>query len=67
VKLIEKIGIGAVLKLLFIVMPLVVTLIFLGLAMWVSQNYGPAYAILPVGLLDVGTTGEIWEGTSGET
>ena len=50
-KLIEKIGIGAVLKLLFIVMPLVVTLIFLGLAMWVSQNYGPAYAILPVGLL----------------
>jgi hypothetical protein len=53
VKLIEKIGIGAVLGLLFIVLPVVVTLMFLGLAMWVSQNYGPAYAILLLGLFVV--------------
>ena len=45
--------VAIVFGLLFVVMPLVVTLIFLSLAMWVSQNFGPAYAILLVGLFVV--------------
>jgi hypothetical protein len=48
VKLIEKVVIGAVFGLLFVVMPLLGTI---GLAMWVWRDYGPPYAILPVGLL----------------